>query len=120
MLYAQNMFDKLQIEDVMLCVDCPKFARGYIAYFGTKTRSTLKHAPRFSSRRNSVWMPACYDHTNTLCLAHSVSVIGHRLRDTLQDWFFSNVDGTIVDDCATSNSSQPCNPFCHAYQCRDM
>merc|ERR1711925_47888 len=106
--------------DVMLCFDCPKWAKEYIAFFGAKTKNTLKQSPQFSPRRNSIWAPACYDHTDTLCLGSTLTVDGHRLAETARDWFFNDVDISIVDGCDQTNTSQPCNPACHSYVCSVM
>ena len=45
-------------------------SRGLACYFArvvrTKMRATQDGALLYSSRRNSVWLQACYDHTNDL------------------------------------------------------
>lgn len=123
MLIVENMYDQLMIEDIMLCFDCQAWplhaGKLYTAHFGASMRASLQQPPRFSSRRNSAFVPSCYMHTESLCLRHAVPIGEQQLADVARAWFFDGVDATIIDPCARTNLSLPCNAQCRN-TCADM
>jgi len=112
MLLLENMYDKLIIEDLMLCPHCQDVYKGYVAHFGANMRWTLQQTPSHSKRRNSVWMPSCYAHSDGLFLQDGADIGGHNLTGIMHQWFFDGIDVSIFDPCVTSNSSLPCNEHC--------
>jgi len=123
MLVVENMYDRLMIEGVMLCLGCQLWPLGtgklYMAHFGANMRAGLREPPKFSSRRHSAYVPSCYMHTESLCLRTAVPIGEQQLADVARAWFFDGVDATVIDPCARTNLSLPCNTLCDN-ACVDM
>eukprot|EP01062_Namystynia_karyoxenos_P002401 TRINITY_DN10853_c0_g1_i1.p2 TRINITY_DN10853_c0_g1~~TRINITY_DN10853_c0_g1_i1.p2 ORF type:complete len:463 (+),score=160.70 TRINITY_DN10853_c0_g1_i1:79-1389(+) len=119
-LWIESMYDQLMIEDILLCFDCPKWANEYIEYFGVKMRASLNRKPLNSTRRNAVWSPACFVHTDNLCMKGTPQVSGVLARDVARSWYFDGKDEMLLDPCATSSKSLPCNQHCLDYRCGGM
>ena len=117
--FVQNMFDKYQIQLVLFCPNCIHRSPGFVADFGTKMRATLGGAPLYSSRRNSVWLQACYDHTDHLCFKSQIMVQNQTLHDVASQWFFDGKDEVLIDACAVNDKSTECNPQCGLMMCYD-
>jgi len=116
-LFVQNMFDQYQLQNVLFCPNCNHRAPGFVGDFGAKMRSTLGNAPLHSSRRNSVWLQACYDHTKHLCFEAQVVVQNQTLHDVASKWYFEGQDEVLMDACADSDTSTECNEQCGAVAC---
>jgi len=115
--FVQNMFDQFQLAHILVCPNCNLRAPGFVADFGTKMRATLSNAPLYSSRRNSVWLQACYDHTRHLCFKSQILVQNQTLHDVTSKWFFDGNDEVLIDACADNDKSTACNPQCEVMKC---
>eukprot|EP00756_Hemistasia_phaeocysticola_P000161 Hpha_TRINITY_DN10112_c0_g2::TRINITY_DN10112_c0_g2_i1::g.131669::m.131669/K19882/NOTUM; O-palmitoleoyl-L-serine hydrolase len=120
MLVVENLYDQLQVDDLFLCFSCQKWDKQFIAYFGEHMFESLSKPPTHSDRRSSIWAPACYIHTSNLCMGGSPKVQGQSLMEVAAAWYFDGKDSTLLDECHTSASSQPCNANCTAHSCGSM
>jgi len=108
---AQNMFDSNQFE-FLLCPSSATNFTQYQEYYGKRLRASV--APigsNSTAKKDGLWVPSCFDHTQTTCLAAKTTVLGYHYHELLADWFFGNnsLPHHVVDNCP---GPLPCNPVC--------
>ena len=113
-LVVENMYDKQQINDELLCPgECiPGFKEAY----GTWMRHTMQKFVIPDSRpANGLFMPSCYDHTANLCMGSNVENT-ITLRTAAEAFFTGQKVDRLMDSCT---KSVPCNPTCKLGHCAD-
>eukprot|EP00755_Sulcionema_specki_P019792 Sspe_Gene.70350::Locus_41535_Transcript_1_2_Confidence_0.800_Length_1450::g.70350::m.70350/K19882/NOTUM; O-palmitoleoyl-L-serine hydrolase len=115
LLVVENMYDKQQINDELLC---PKnCVDGYKEAYGKWMRATmLKEVLSDVRKENGLFMPSCFDHTGNLCPGHDVQVNGTTFREAAAQWYFDGNPPRLMDSC---DGSLPCNTMCTVGTCAD-
>jgi hypothetical protein len=110
--YAQNIYDSVQLGILGWLPQLPK-APEFMTAFGTAMIDNV-WVGTTSQPKDGVLLISCLGHCNNLCMSSTTRVNGYSYRDVLDDWYFEKdkLPHRIMDSCASSGSSQPCNPSC--------
>ena len=106
---AQNKFDSCQVQYVLgwgMVIGNNSITNNWYRYYGEQ--SEVGAAPILASKHHGLFMPACLQHTDNLCMRGGTVIEGFTLRDAMWNWYVngSSVPRHLVEEGALPVAGQ--------------